>query len=206
MRQRVDGSSITRWDELKVFAQYVVEFVTLFNPHGIDIRFLNRTCSRTITDSRQLDRLFEKPPLGYTPLTRVLRDVLQSRDLRREDEKFLIFIATDGMPTDNEGEPDLDNFRNVMDIERDASNTHVMFLICTDDEEVVDYLRSWDNRMKNVDVTDDYKTQKALVRKNRGEKRTFTHADYVVKILVGAINREVDFWDDEPEEHLVVSE
>ena len=200
MRQRVDGTSRTRWDELKVFAQYVVEFVTLFNPHGIDIRFLNRTCSRTITDSSQLEKLFEAPPLGYTPLASVLRNVLRSRDPQREDEKFLIFIATDGMPTDDYGDDDLENFQNVMDVERDASNTHVMFLICTDDEEVVRYFRSWDNRMKNVDVTDDYKTQKALVQKKGVEKRPFTNADYVVKILVGAINREVNFWDADPEE------
>ena len=206
MSKLIAGTSVTRWDELKVFVGYIVEIVTLFNPRGINIRFLNRAGADLITDSSHLGRLFEMPPLGYTPLARVVRDVLPLRDSSHENPKVLIFIATDGKPTDDYGDDDLENFQNIMDIERDASNTHVMFLICTDDEEVVEYLRSWDNRMKNVDVTDDYKTQKALVRKKRGQNRPFTHADYVVKILVGAIDAEIDFCDDDPEEHLVVGE
>ena len=204
MKQNVDGTAVTRWDELKVFVGYIVEIVTVFNPHGINIRFLNRQCSRTVTDTSQVGQLFEMPPMGYTPLANVVRDVLPRRDSSQYNEKFLIFIATDGKPTNNDGDPDLEEFQYVMDEERDANNTHVMFLICTDEEEVVEYLRSWDNRLRNVDVTDDYKSQKALIRKKRGANHPFTQADYVVKILVGAIDPEIDFCDDDPEEVIVV--
>jgi hypothetical protein len=152
MTKLVEGTSLTRWDALKKFVRLVLEISTAFNSHGICLRFLNRPCFEVVTQQSQVERLFQRAPLGYTPLTRTLRDVLASRDFQREDENFLIFIATDGVPTTEDGDPDLLQFKKVMEEERDANHTHVMFLICTDDEEVVDYLRSWDNRMTNVDV------------------------------------------------------
>ena len=197
MNRFVDGTSVTRWDEVKAFTSYVVKVATLFNPRGINIRFLNRGSSQRITDPTEVERLFEDPPMGYTPLARVLKDVLQLKDSLTQGQKRLIFIATDGLPTDDEGNPDLPGFEHVMEMERDAENDHVMFLICTDEKEVVSYLRDWDRKMKNVDVTDDYRSQQKAVQKKRGSNHPFSHGDYVVKILVGAIDPEIDSCDDD---------
>ncbi|CAF3922942.1 unnamed protein product, partial [Rotaria sp. Silwood1] len=76
----------------------------------------------------------------------------------------------------------------LMNEERRIETTHVMFLICTDDPTCVDYLNEWKRIMKNVDVTDDYKTEREKIQKSHGLNMPFSIGDYIVKALVGAID------------------
>ncbi len=43
---------------------------------------------------------------------------------------------------------------------------------------------SWDKRMRNVDVVDDYHSEKKEVLAAQGSNFKFTFGDYIVKILV----------------------
>ncbi|CAF1062831.1 unnamed protein product [Rotaria sordida] len=205
MTNFVDGTTRTRWDELRMFVRLVVEIGTIFDSNGINIHFLNRQNSYRITNPKDVERLFKIPPRGYTPLARVLRNILQSHVQHQQNKKLLIFIATDGIPTDDDGNPNLPEFKHVMEHERQVDNTHVMFLICTDDSETVSYLRQWDAEMVNVDVTDDYQTQKKMIREIHGANYPFSYADYVVKVLVGAIDPDIDRSDDLPDEDDILS-
>ena len=69
-------------------------------------------------------------------------------------------------------------------------------LVSTDDLMYVEYLNGWDQTMNNVDVTDDFHTEREQVRRYRGETYPFTLGDYIVKALVGAINSEMDAIDE----------
>ena len=76
---------------------------------------------------------------------------------------------------------------------RRLHTTYVSFLLCTDDPACVHYLTEWDRIMTNVDVTDDFHTEREKIRRCRKQENyPFSRGDYVVKALVGAIDSEID--------------
>jgi hypothetical protein len=188
MNLTVDGTSKTRWNELRDIVKLVIEIGTIFDTDGVDVYFLNRKEKLKITDPKQIDHLFMDLPSGYTPLARVLQEVLQSSEARPDDEKKrLIFIATDGAPTDDDGNSDLNRFEHVMRSQRNANTTHVMFLLCTDESDYIDYLTRFKRTMKNIDVYDDYETEKKKIRRLHGSNYILSRGDYIVQALVGAV-------------------
>ncbi|CAF5012917.1 unnamed protein product, partial [Rotaria magnacalcarata] len=52
----------------------------------------------------QLIPVFAVPPAGPTPIVRTLRQVLQEKRLEIQERKLLILIATDGVPTNDNGQ------------------------------------------------------------------------------------------------------
>lgn len=46
--------------------------------------------------------------------------------------------------------------------------------------------------MKNVDVVDDYASERAEVRKKKGQNHPFSMGDYVCKLLLGAVDPQLD--------------
>ncbi|CAF1077321.1 unnamed protein product [Didymodactylos carnosus] len=193
MKTPVDGTKSTRWDELCSIVKIVLEIGTIFDTNGVDLYFLNRPAFLRIKDPRDVERAFTNPPSGFTALAPALRDILQLPAARPGyDKKLLIFIATDGAPTDDNGDPDLAEFERVMREERKSDTTHVMFLLCTDDETCVNYLNEWDLTMKHVDVTDDFRTEREKVHRYRGSDYQFSLGDYIVKALIGAVDRQMD--------------
>jgi hypothetical protein len=95
----------TRWDELRYFAKISVEIATLFDPEGCDLYFLNRKPSpvHNVSHESQVIPLFKNKPKGFTPLPRVLEQVLADINRYVNEKKLLIIIATDGEPTDDNG-------------------------------------------------------------------------------------------------------
>ena len=96
----------TRWDELQYFAKISIEIASLFNPDGCNIYFLNRYQYpiKNVTNEVQLTDLFRERPQGFTPLPRVLDNVLNDTSMLLNENKLLIIIATDGEPTDDSGQ------------------------------------------------------------------------------------------------------
>jgi hypothetical protein len=193
MKTTVDGTTRTRWDELCHIVKIVLEIGVIFDSSGVDIYFLNRRGMENVTDPEAVDGLFSKPPRGYTPLVATLRYIFQLPPTQRgNDKKALVFVATDGAPTDEKGNINVNDLERLMTEERKIETTHVMFLICTDDPTCVEYLNEWDQKMINVDVTDDYKTERDKIRSFRGPNFPFSIGDYIVKALVGAIDPEIN--------------
>lgn len=197
MNTPVDGTNGTRWDELRSIVQIVMEIGTVFDSNGVDVYFLNRPPMRNVTDARQVVESFIQRPGGLTPLTQALRQIFQSAGSKPgSDKRLLVFVATDGAPTDPNGNVDIQSLENLMRNERRANTTYVTFLACTDDESSVAYLSNWDRNMMNVDVVDDYKTEREEVRRNRGYNYPFSFGDYVAKALLGAVDPQMDLLDE----------
>ncbi|CAF1271359.1 unnamed protein product [Adineta ricciae] len=193
MKTTVDRSNRTRWDELRDFAKIILDVGTIFDSSGVDIYFLNRKPALNVKDPNAVSKAFSDPPNGYTPLVPALRKIFQLPITRlNNDKKVLVFVATDGAPTNDDGEPNVDELKHLMNIERRIDTTFVSFLICTDDPICVGYLRDWDKMMTNVDVTDDYNTERENIEKLQEGNFTFTKGDYIVKALVGAIDKQID--------------
>ena len=194
MKTPVDNTPRTRWDELCSIVKMVIRIGVIFDSNGVDIHFLNRESYVNVTNPETVDKAFEKPPRGFTPLVPVLNRIFESRlaDQGR-DKKLLVFVATDGAPTDGNGNEVIDELERCMKETRRADTTHVSFLLCTDEPACVRYMAKWDREMKNVDVTDDFNTERNTIRKNpKNKDLAFSHGDYIVKALVGAIDPEMD--------------
>lgn len=188
MNTLIDGTQRTRWDELKSYVEIILDVATIFHPNGIDTFFLNRP-HLTLHDRSQVDEAFAARPKGVTPIVDTLRPILASQ--RNRSRKTLIFIATDGAPTDRQGNINVDVLKKVMNEERQVATTFVTFLICTDDNICVDYLNDWDETMVNVDVVDDFRTERAQIWQEQGRHFRFSKGEYIVKALIGAIDSEI---------------
>jgi hypothetical protein len=188
----------TRWDELKHVVSIVVDLASTLAPDGIDIYFLNRAPLLRVNDSSRLNETFSRLPNGPTPLTRVLSEVLNIKRSKVQDRKLLILIATDGLPTDDNGQNDLKRLEKVLRNERYPSEDriYVTFIACTNDLQSVGYLNQFDKKIRNVDVLDDYQSERAEILAVQGKKFPFSYGDYVVKILMGAIDQWFDQLDE----------
>lgn len=197
MNTPVDGTNGTRWDELRSIVQIVIEIGAVFDSNGVDVHFLNRAPMLNVTDGRQVVESFSQRPGGLTPLTAALRRIFQSAASKPgSDKRLLVFVAMDGAPTDPSGNVDIHGLENLMRNERQANTTYVTFLACTDDDASVAYLSQWDRTMMNVDVVDDYKSEREEIRRLRGNSYPFSFGDYVAKALLGAVDPQMDGLDE----------
>ena len=68
-------------------------------------------------------------------------------------------------------------------------------IACTDDDSAMQYLDKLDRQDKALDVTDDYNSELAQIRKARGSNFQFTFGDYVAKMLLGGVDPSYDNMD-----------
>ena len=182
----------SRWEELCGTLRMVVELATIFDADGVDIHFLNRPALTHLRsrDDPQLDTALQRPPSGGTPLTETLQKVLSAHS---ESEKPVLFvIATDGMP--NGG---IQRLKNVISeaISRPGRTFKFQILACTDDDTQVGWLNEFDREYKEVDVTDDYHSEKQEVLRT-GKCPSFKRSDWIIKALLGPISNKFDSWDE----------
>lgn len=71
-----------------------------------------------VTSSQQLNQVFAHPASGLTPITPVLKHVLQEKKAVALEKNLLIIIATDGAPTNAAGEIDTAALKHVLVSER----------------------------------------------------------------------------------------
>jgi hypothetical protein len=188
----------TRWDELKQVVSIIVDLASTLDSDGIDIYFLNRSPLLHVNDSSQLNQTFSRLPNGPTPITRVLTEVLNIKRPYVHDRKLLILIATDGLPTDDAGQNDLHRLEKVLRNDRYPSieNIYISFIACTNDLQSVGYLNVFDKKIPYVDVLDDYQSERAEILAVQGKNFPFSYGDYVVKILMGSIDKWFDQLDE----------
>jgi hypothetical protein len=188
----------TRWDELKQLVSIVVDLAATLDSDGLDVFFLNRQPLLNVTNSSQLHETFSRLPSGPTPITRVLRYVLDLKRPHVHDRKLLILIATDGLPTDDNGQDDLVGLEKVLRFERHPSmdRIFVTFIACTNDLQSVGYLNHFDKKIPFVDVLDDYYSERAEVIAVQGKRFPFSYGDYVVKLLMGSVDQWFDKLDE----------
>lgn len=136
---------------------------------GLDLYFLNRATMHHVTSSQQLNEVFSHSATGLTPITPVLKHVLQEKKAVALEKNMLVIIATDGAPTNPAGEIDTAALKHVLVSERNIEKVFVTFLACTDDDSTIGYLNEWDNKIPHLDVCDDYHSERAEVLKAQGE-------------------------------------
>jgi len=68
-------------------------------------------------------------------------------------------------------------------------------MACTDDEASVGWLNDLDERFTEVDVTDDYYSEREEVLRARKVAK-FTRGDWLIKALLGPVSAKFDAWDE----------
>jgi len=154
----------TRWTELCETVGVVCELATALTDRGVDVHFLNRPPMAGVSQAQQLQVAFaHQPPQGFTPLTPALRHVLEANREALRERKLLVIIATDGQPTDSNGNVDIASFLNLL--RGKPANCFVQIMACTDDEESVAYLNEADRDIERLDVTDDFRSERKEVQR-----------------------------------------
>ncbi|CAF3701508.1 unnamed protein product [Rotaria sp. Silwood1] len=75
------------------------------------------------------------------------------------------YETTDGIPTDERGQTDIHTLEHVLKNERQPTNLiPVTIIACTDDEQCIGYLNDWDRKIPNLDVVDDYRSEKKEIQ------------------------------------------
>ncbi|KAJ3057790.1 hypothetical protein HDU98_006064 [Podochytrium sp. JEL0797] len=72
----------------------------------------------------------------------------------------------------------------------------VAFLTCTDDDAEIGYLEHWDREIRDLDVIDDYYTERRQILAVQGQQFAFSRGDWVCKMLLGCIDTEIDGLDE----------
>ena len=198
MNSLVDGTRNTRWDELKHVVTEVLDISLIFDPIGMDVHFLNRNSVMNVKHINTLVPHFRQPPSGGTPLISKLTAIsqmYQPQTAQQTQISKLLIIATDGEPSDDETHANYPGFKNIIR-KLVQQGYHIGFLICTDHEDQVEYINDIDRLYTQVDVTDDYQSEKRQIQSVQGKYFNFSYGDYIVKLLVGSIDRILDNLDE----------
>ena len=151
---------------------------------------------RHVKSSEELVPIFAIPPTGPTPIVRILRYVLREKQLEIQERKLLILIATDGVPTNEHGQQDIKSFEYALRYDRKpVQRVPVTIIACTDDNDCIGYvicsqlcssshafdkyryLNDWDKKIPNLDVADDYRSEKKEILKAQGKDFPFSFGD-----------------------------
>ncbi len=193
----------TRWQEMRETLSVIMQLSMILDNDGIDVYFLNRDPVYNVTSQDTLDAAFLNGPNGYTPIVPVFRRVLKEKAQNLSEKKLLIILATDGEPTDYNGKiedsygvTEITKLFNVLKNERTPANRiHTTILACTDDDSTMDYLENWDKILNNFDLVDDYYSEKIRIQEAQGPNFRFSRGDYIVKIMLGSIDKTLDALD-----------
>lgn len=186
----------SRWDELKKIVSIVIDIATIFDKDGVDIYFLNREPLFNVTRKEELNKIFNILPEGFTPLVKTLKRVLADKKKILTTRNLLILIATDGLPYDKTDNENVKKFKDLLK-QREKQNIYISILACTDDVETIQEMNKWDKKIKNLDIIDDYNSEKKEVIKIQGDKFNFSFGDYIVKALLGSIDPYFDKLDEQ---------
>jgi len=170
----------TRWEEIRECVNYHVQMAglletetwfRLLNDPGAGVgpqefKVANSTTTEGISSEVQnaINTMSKTTPGGVTPLTDHVSEIYQIVDSMRdqldnEGRKVAIILATDGLPTDNQGISNEHVERLFVESLRRLESLPVWLVIrlCTDEEKIVDFYNSLDDQLElSMDVLDDF--------------------------------------------------
>merc|ERR1712054_12897 len=147
MKQRT-----SRWEELQLRLAQLLDILLLVDDgSGFELKFLNSGSAVMIKSHADLKACWQwAKPSGRTPLGGVLRDYLRPSTLEQDR---LLLVMTDGSPSDV-------TFEQLGAMIRGKSEgVFVSFIMCTEEDDVVDAYNKKVDPLPGVDVMDDYASE-----------------------------------------------
>lgn len=208
--KRPDGKPIkTRFDEALTSIYRILPLIQMVETK-VTLSFLNSRdvhVANTDAEFEQLKNviveLCRKNSNGGTPLVGRMREIYGN--LQTSNRKHLAILFVDGEPGDYGFEP-----RNVQRAFDDLvklfkarkENIFTCIALCTDNEDEVGRYNGLDTDLPRFDVCDDFFSERAEIAKVYRksnipmDERMFTYEDYLIKMLIGAIDQEIDRLDE----------
>ena len=90
--------NLSRWVELKMTLEFLVDLGGCFSPDGLDVYFVNLGTIRGIRCKEELVEAFGPEPGGTMPLGDRIGDVVKEKDECSCDKPVLLLILVDGEP------------------------------------------------------------------------------------------------------------
>jgi len=172
--------SCTRWEELQDTIKYHAQMAALMHSPTI-FKLLNDTgslfaCNQfsvgesdsSTENERQVQNVYKIiqkiRPGGVTPLTHHLQGIRQGikdleAQLRRYGKKVVVVLATDGLPTDEQGYDGPYVTKQFVEALRSLEGLPVWVVVrlCTNEQAVRDFYNSLDEQLElSLEVLDDY--------------------------------------------------
>ena len=178
----------TRWTEIQECVTYHVQMCSLLNA-PTSFRLLNHPGSHAglqmfgVADKgeeylkRDVDEacsiMTKVRPNGVTPLTRHILEVRQdlevlAKDLNERGQRVALVLATDGLPTNQEGHGGKIEQDKFVDALRSLESLPlwVVIRLCTDEKDVVEFYNNLDEQLElSIEVLDDFISEAEEVNK-----------------------------------------
>lgn len=185
----------TRWKEAEKITTTITDFSLALDDDGIDLYFFSEPNHMKVKSVEEVKQIFKRSPNCGTPIVKTLREVYNQ--FRMRDKDTLIVIVTDGEPSGGRDETfeNLTRLINEM-IGCQHPKFRISTVLVTDNESVVGPYNEIDKRFENFDVSDDYMSELEEIKKAQGQNFNFHYGDYICKILLSPVCKELDHLDE----------
>jgi hypothetical protein len=180
--------SPTRYDEIKSIIKIIIDMSMIYD-EGIDLYFLNKNPVYDITNYKQIEYILNKTPGGHTPLKHIAKQIFLK--YKYETKPVLVVFATDGIPTDINGNEKLVEFVECLK-KRNTEKYYLSFLSCSDRDEDNYYLKKLNKNTDNLSVLDTYSSEKNIITNIKGRSFRYTLGDHIARLLLTPIVEKID--------------
>jgi len=185
----------SRWGELMLNVKLVMDLVGVLTRQPLDLYFLNRPGKRDVRDFSEVQELFTAPPSGHTPTVAAIHKIVRAEEERlRSEQQLLIFIGTDGHPTDENGNPHIHAMDHCLkEMMAKHKELHVTFMACVSEEKLLEHMERWGKSYDRIGVVDEYRVERKQMKKRHGDNPgfEFTLSDYLTKALLVSVNKDI---------------
>jgi len=182
--------TLTKWHECKHILKIILDAHEVMNI-SCDFYTLNRGFKRNVACWQQVKPFLSAYPEGDTNLIRTLNYIHDyEMSLGGGDKPLLMYILTDGFPTNEAKLPDVAEFRDFLVLKNHWKQpTHYSLFFANDAEELEWYYWRLKEKHEEIDFTKTFLGELNLVQRSYNSTQPpFTFADYVLKILLGPID------------------
>ena len=103
------------------------------------------------------------------------------------ETEVILIVMTDGVPSDT-------NFAGLRQlVQSKVKNVYVTFLMCTEEDEIVEQYNTYVDNIPNVDITDDYLSEKKEVE---AHGRKLSYYKWLAKAVLGGKMPKYDAMDE----------
>ena len=190
----------TRFKEMETMLQDVFEGASIISQDPLDVYFMNRGSYRNVQHFSHIQSMFVTPPTGGTPTVDLLRQIITDNiPILQGERNLLIFIATDGIPTDRNGDNDTPRLNTYLrQLMAQYPNLYITFMACVSDESLLEVMDNWGQTMPRVGVVDEFKVEcKEMLERYPHIK--FDKSEYIIKSMLVSIDPEIkELFNDTP--------
>eukprot|EP00919_Chromeraceae_sp_WS-2016_P031034 GHVR01073360.1.p1 GENE.GHVR01073360.1~~GHVR01073360.1.p1 ORF type:complete len:244 (+),score=45.23 GHVR01073360.1:46-777(+) len=174
------GNKKSRWEELQQTLESLLHvLLAVDHKNGFHLCLLNKPKFVNFMNIDQVNNLFDttKPHNG-TPLMAALESVFRGDwNPGTPYDDVIVIVMTDGVPSDCT----MSDLEKV--IRKRPSNYYMSFLMCTNEDAIVDMYNKLIDPIPGCDITDDFHSEAKQCENKRGKKLSYN--EWIVKCVLG---------------------